>query len=66
MDKLMVIHNCYECRHTSTVDCREHGCFLMGKRKIKTNIFIEIPDWCPLPDAPIGKKNQIGDKDGGQ
>lgn len=46
--KLMEISKCYDCHHTSTIDCRNHKCFKTGK--VIYDIFGEIPEWCPLPD----------------
>ena len=51
MGKLMEIFSCYGCSHKGTLDCRSHFCTLMERRPIKTNIFKEIPEWCPLEDA---------------
>lgn len=53
MRKLMPIYRCYKCINCSTIDCRNHFCIANNTRKkIKTNIFTGIPDWCPLEDVP--------------
>ena len=47
----MEIYCCYGCYHKGTLDLRNHFCRKMDNKKIKVNIFKEIPEWCPLPDA---------------
>jgi hypothetical protein len=46
------IYDCYGCKNRGTFDRKTHFCYGHGRRVIGGNIFTEIPDWCPLPDAP--------------
>jgi len=63
MGKLIEIDNCYRCAYRGTLDCRSHFCRKSGRREITTNIFTEIPDWCPLPDASQLHKRIMADEE---
>jgi hypothetical protein len=57
--KLIIIDRCYGCRHIGTIDCRNHYCRhpKIKTREIAINIFNDIPEWCPLPNAESENKN---------
>ena len=60
MQKMMPIFKCHGCNNYSTIDCRSHFCVAANHREIETNIFTEIPEWCPLDDVPQGKCDFCG------
>ena len=61
MKKLLSIDRCYgHCYFLGTYDYRRHHCnhpntsrkTTISRKTIRTNIYKEIPDWCPLEDDP--------------
>lgn len=49
--KVVEVTGCYECKYMD----KWSTCNLMEKGKDKIPEVLEIPDWCPLPDAPKEK-----------
>lgn len=49
--KLIEIHCCSGCYHLASITPKTDVCLKTDRRCITTDIFVKIPNWCPLPDA---------------
>lgn len=45
-----VVTKCFGCPHLRSIWINEHKCLLTYKLIPHEDIFLEIPEWCPLDD----------------
>ena len=57
--KLLAIDSCMLCRYESTDDVHDYT-ICANITPVREIPAIEIPEWCPLPDAPDVKERRSG------